>query len=100
MSPSPTGLKSVLMGPHSRDLWSLCLSDELPSLFFIHWLNSLPSHGFYSFSSALCMKLSQHVGKLFQAEPLIYWQDWLFFSQAERNYVSFLICVWECRQAL
>ena len=23
-------------------------------------------------------------------EPLIYWQDWLFFSQAERNYVLFL----------
>lgn len=91
MSSSPTGQESIQMGPHSSDLCSLCLSDELPS----------------SSKASLRLFAQNQVSVLANCskpQPLIYWQDWLFFSQAEKNYVLFLdLCFQmlgkQCRRA-
>lgn len=50
------------MRPHSSDLWSLCLWDELPS---ISLFSAQPQ--LLKLLSVLCTKSSPCVGKLFQA---------------------------------
>lgn len=53
-------------------------------------LHSPPSHGFYSFCQFFAQNQVSVLVNCSKPEPLIYEQDWLFFSQAERNYVLFL----------